>query len=109
MDSVSSLNNQQLQLAIAMEIAGYRGLHTDASGKLMGYPPTAIAEMPLTIPDWPNDSVAIFRLERRIKLANLQNEYLRELSDRCVRNNFATPRIKSEAALLAFRSAKVAA
>jgi hypothetical protein len=61
--AVSSLSDQELRIAIARDVLGWKMLRIDRNGRITGDHPTVLTTVPLTVPDWLGNDTKLAYLE----------------------------------------------
>jgi hypothetical protein len=107
MNSIRNLSDIELRAAIASELTPQRwiNIRVDDRGRLLADSIRMFSEFPIELPNWSSNAADAAWLEGQIKKNGLGNSYIEILRDEIGIATQASPRQKSEAALMALRGA----
>ncbi|HEY1921772.1 MAG TPA: hypothetical protein VGG44_03320 [Tepidisphaeraceae bacterium] len=75
-----SLSDQELRIAIAREVIGWKNVRQHSDGRITAETETVLTTVPLSVPDWINDESRMSYLELGIKRKGWFTAYQRELA-----------------------------
>ncbi|HEX4056638.1 MAG TPA: hypothetical protein VHX86_20450 [Tepidisphaeraceae bacterium] len=107
LNAVSSLDDQELRVAIAREIFGWRNIRAGADGRFTASHPTVLTTAPLEVPDWIGEESETVHLETVVRQQGWSLEFRNELNR--IAGDFnpdPTGRQQCEAALMAGRNSR---
>ena len=102
LELLSSLDDQELRIAIAREVMRLTNVRADKYGNIRGNEPALLTTVPIVIPNWLESDFHIRNLERILKLYGHFASYQREVAGAFGEN--PSRRQRCEAALLAVRN-----
>lgn len=103
-NSVSSLGDQELRVAIAKEVLGWINIRCESGGRIFADLPTVMTTAPMIVPDWINYRVHMSRLEETAMQRGWGIDYRKNLNE--IAGDFnpsPTARQRCEAILLTAR------
>ena len=77
---LSSLNNQELRLAIVREVLAWGDIREARDGRITGSLADRLTTVPVTAPDWLCDNESLNRLELLVRRRGWQGEYKHQLA-----------------------------
>lgn len=109
MCDICDLSDVKLAMAVAKEVLGWEDVFVDHEGNIRGDSPRMLSEFPLTL-EFPLSSESVTLLEKRPSFSDKRNGYFDRLRQLIGDNiSIATPRLRCESMLMAYRSSSVCA